>query len=294
MRVLFSMAALFYLLTANTLRAEGPLRIMTGIPPQKYIVEQIGGDKVKASVLVTPGKDPHMYEPTPRQIMDLSNARIYFEIGMPFEKAILDKIRQMGLKTKIIDSAEGIKRVPMEKHLLFSEHDDDPDETTGLDPHIWLSISNLKKLASNICAALSEADPANGKLYKSNLEKFNAKADALNEKISKALKPFKGGVIFVFHPAFGYFTEAYGLKQAAVEIEGKTPSPREIEKLIKKARKYNAKIIFVQPQFDSKSADAIAKAIGGTVVPLDPLAKNVFEGLEKIAEKIEASLKSRK
>jgi len=293
MKKILSLAALFYILASNPLGAEEKIPVVTGILPQKYIVEQTGGDRVRASALVTPGKDPHVYEPTPRQIMELSSARIYFEIGMPFEKAVLDKVRKMGLKTKIIDSSEGIKKVPMEKHLAFCEHDDH-DETSGPDPHIWLSIPNLKQLASNICKALSKEDPANEKFYKSNLEKFNAKADALNEKISKALKPFKGATVFVFHPAFGYFTDAYGLKQAAVEIEGKTPSPREIENLIKKAQEHNAKIIFVQPQFDRKSAEAIAKAIGGAVIPLDSLTENVFENLEKISDNIENSLKNRK
>lgn len=293
MNRIFLLAAFFYISAANHLDAEEKIPVVSGILPQKFIVGQIGGDKVKASALVTPGKDPHVYEPTPRQIMDLSNARIYFEIGMPFEKAILDKVRKMGLKTKIIDSSEGIKKTSMEKHLLFCEHDDH-DETTGPDPHIWLSIPNLKQMASNICKELSAEDPANEKLYKSNLEKFDKKADALNKKIAEALKPFKGGVIFVFHPAFGYFTDDYGLKQAAVEIEGKTPSPREIENLIKKAKEHNAEIIFVQPQFDRKSAEAIAKAIGGTVIPLDALSENVFDNLEKIAKNIEASLKNRK
>ncbi|MFH1742105.1 MAG: zinc ABC transporter substrate-binding protein, partial [bacterium] len=105
------------------------------------------------------------------------------------------------------------------------------------------------------------------------------------------LKPYRGESFYVFHPAFGYFGDAYGLKQEAVELEGKAPTPRQLSTLIKKARTENVRIIFVQPQFDKKSAEAVSNSIDGAVVPMDPLAKDVLKNLEEMAMKVGKALK---
>ena len=94
----------------------------------------------------------------------------------------------------------------------------------------------------------------------------------------------------VFHPAFGYFTDAFDLQQRSVEIEGKAPTPRQLNRLIKDARAAKVKILFVQPQFDQKSARAVASAINGVVVRLDPLESDVLSNFQKIADEIEEAL----
>jgi zinc transport system substrate-binding protein len=94
----------------------------------------------------------------------------------------------------------------------------------------------------------------------------------------------------VYHPAFGYFADAYGLKQVPVEVEGKEPSARQLAAFIERAKAAGAKVIFVQPQFSTKSAEAVARSIGGAVVPMDPLATDYLANLERTAEKTAEAL----
>jgi zinc transport system substrate-binding protein len=158
------------------------------------------------------------------------------------------------------------------------------------DPHIWLSAPEIEILAYNIFDALVRADPVYKTLYKINLDQFIKELEEVHVTLQKLLKPYRGRSFFVFHPSFGYFADAYGLKQIPIEIEGKSPTPRQIEALIKEAKRQNVRIIFVSPQFSQKSAGIIARAIGGAVVPINPLEKNALKNLEDIALKIQSSL----
>uniref|UniRef100_UPI00405647D3 metal ABC transporter solute-binding protein, Zn/Mn family n=1 Tax=Candidatus Electronema sp. TaxID=2698783 RepID=UPI00405647D3 len=144
--------------------------------------------------------------------------------------------------------------------------------------------------AVNMAAALQEADPANAAAYANNLQTVTASLAALDAELKAVLAPFKGQTFLVYHPAFGYFAQAYGLRQEAVETGGKSPSPRQLRALISEAKKEQAKVIFVQPQYDRKNAETVAKAIGGRVAVLDPMAANVPENLRFMAKEISAAL----
>ncbi len=111
----------------------------------------------------------------------------------------------------------------------------------------------------------------------------------MHTRLRNELLPYKGKTFYVFHPAFGYFAAAFGLKQRAVEAGGRSPSPRQLAALIEQARKEKVRIIFVQPQFDQKGAEAIARAIDGTVINLDPLAYDVLGNFSRIAESLDRS-----
>ena len=106
-------------------------------------------------------------------------------------------------------------------------------------------------------------------------------------QVCRALRPHAGQSFYVFHPAFGYFGDTYGLKQQAVESEGKMPAPRQLRALIKKAKAEQVRIIFVQPQFDQRTAEVVAGLIGGVAVPIDPLARDVLKNFREMAAKME-------
>ncbi len=274
---------------------DGKITVFVGIQPIKYLLEQIGGDMISVEVMVPPGREPHDYEPTPRQMLALGKAKAYFSCGVPFETTLLDKIRGMGLKNlKIFHLEKGVTKVPIEKHLAghvgeFEDHDHHHGEGS-LDPHIWLSPMLIRKMAENAASDLTKLEPAEKEELDANLKNFLTKLDDIDSKLKKQLAQFKGRNFLVFHPAFGYFADHYGLKQNAVEIEGKRPTPKQIQNIIKIAKTDNIRIIFVQPQFDRKSAEAVAKAIHGVVVPLDPLKENLLENLETISTEIEKGL----
>lgn len=259
--------------------------IIVSIPPQAYVIEQIGNGYVDVHTLINPGQSPHTYEPTPRQMAEIAKAALYFTIGFPFEQKLVSKIKDSNSKLELVDMGQGINR-----RMLEGDEGHVPSHAEP-DPHVWLSPFNLKIMAENTARALGALDPEHDSIYKDNLAIFLGKLEKINQRIKQLLEPYKGDMIIVYHPAFGYFTDYYGLRQVAIEMEGKSPTPREIEKLIATAKRDNVHIIFAQPEFDPRSAEAVARAINGTVVPLDPLAENVMMNLQKIADKIADSLK---
>ena len=95
----------------------------------------------------------------------------------------------------------------------------------------------------------------------------------------------------VFHPAWGYFAQAYGLEQVSIEIEGKEPKPAELARLIEHAKERGIKLIFVQSQFSSQTAETIARSIGGQIALVDPLAPNWANNLREVARKFKAALR---
>jgi len=137
-------------------------------------------------------------------------------------------------------------------------------------PHVWLSPPNLSRMAEIMAKAMSDADPDHAAIYRENLKQTVATLQQLHHELSLELAPFRGTSFYVFHPSFGYFAKEYGLRQAAVEVSGKSPTPKQLSALIARARQDRVRIIFVQPQFDSRSAAAVARAIDGVVEPRRP------------------------
>ncbi len=147
-----------------------------------------------------------------------------------------------------------------------------------------------KKIALNVCDALVAADPANAGAYRAGLDGLLADLDALDAETAAALEPLRGRAIYVFHDAFGYFADAYGLRQVAIETGGKEPGPRHVAELIDRARADGVRVIFVQPQFSTMSAEAIAREIGGAVVPFDPLARDYIAGMRAAVKAVRRAL----
>jgi zinc transport system substrate-binding protein len=170
-------------------------------------------------------------------------------------------------------------------------HDEDDHEHAGFDPHIWLSPPLVKIQARTILAALQEADPAHRSVYEANFKAFTAQIDQLDADLKKTFAGKKGLQFMVFHPAWGYFAHAYGLKQVPIEIEGKDPKPAQLKELIQHARENGIKVVFVQPQFSTKSAELVAREIGGQVAFANPLAEDWMANLRQVADKFQAALK---
>jgi len=272
-------------------QGEEILRTFAGIPPAAWLVERIGAPYVRVDVLVQPGQDPHVFEPTPRQVIELSEARLFFRVGMPFEDRLVERIAAGVGNFTVVDTAAGIVR-RASGHACEEARgadDHDPEEEGGADPHVWLSPPLLKTMAANVAAALCRADPRHASAYVANLRSLNTQLDTLDRRIAQSLAPYRGQAFYVFHPAFGYFADTYGLRQVSVEVEGKLPTPRQVFELIAAARADGVKIIFLQPQFNQQIAASIAEAIGGTVMRMDDLAFDVAANLDDVARKIAAA-----
>ena len=285
--ILYSFLILAAIMLPCKLSAAGnsskkPLSVFVSIPPQAYFVKRIGGDRVTVNVLIPSGKNPATYAPTPAQMAKLARSSLYFRIGVPFENAFTGKIASLSKQVQIVDTRKGISLRKMDGQNHSAKG--------GADPHIWMSPVLVKIQAETIYNTLVLLDPEGEVEYRTGLNSFLSDLDALDEKISMALAPVKGRSIFVFHPVFGYFADAYDLKQIAVEIEGKSPKGKNLSKFIKKAKIDGVSVIFVQPQFDSNAASKIASAINGVVLPLDPLNRNYITNMEDMADKIHQAL----
>ena len=267
---------------------QGEPIAFVSIGPQRYLVQSIAGSRFRVEVLVQPGQDPHTFEPTPKQMTQLSRGKLYFSIGVAFEQSLIPRIRSSNPQLKIIDTQAGIEL----REIEAGDHEGEDHDEHGLDPHTWLSPVLAKRQARTIRDALIEADPGGRGVYEAGYQSLAAELDSLNEEIAAALASYRGREIFVYHPAYGYFTDEYGLEQVAVETGGSEPSAQQLARLIERARQRHVRIIFVQPQFSRTGAGAVAEAIGGVVVPLDPLAEDYVENVREMARLIADALGS--
>lgn len=270
----------FCMLFQETAYAGSVMPVYVSIVPQKYFVKKIGGALVNVSVMVQPGASPATYEPKPKQMVALSKTKIYFAIGVPFEKVWLKKIAAANPKMLVVHTEEGIEKKPMKA-----------ENPQGIkDPHIWLSPPLVMIQARNILNALVAIDQANKSAYEAGYKQFIIEIENLDAELKGIFSGKRKGMEFiVFHPSWGYYAGEYGLKQIPVEIEGKNPKPADLQRLIKRAKKLGVKVIFVQPQFSAASASVIAQEIGGKIAFSDPLALNWPDNLRQVAAKFKAA-----
>ena len=269
------------------LLADSRPRIIVSIPPQKAFVEAIAGDSVAISVLLQPGQNPSNFSLSPKQLGQLSKADIYFSIGAPMEDFILPRIETNYGHIQMIDTSAGIRKRTLEHHSHDDHHDHGHVHVD--DPHVWLSPGLVKIQLRHYSRALKALLPERATEIDQQSEAFLKEVDLVDKALSQQLKELRGATIFVYHPAFGYFLDRYGLRQQTVELQGKQPSPRQLSALIAEAKAHQAKVVFVQPQFQRHSAQALAKAIGGTVEVMDPLAENYLDNLRLMGETIAKS-----
>jgi len=262
---------------------------------------------VDVSVLVPTGADPHTYEPKPRQMAELAKTAVYFAVGIDFEKAWMKRIAAASPGMRIVHTDEGIEKMALSAHhshekdkgRLASPADTKHASRPGAahshhragapDPHVWLSPPLVKIQARHIADALAAVDSANRTRYEENLVDFLRELDALDAELKSLFAGNPGARFMVFHPSWGYFAHAYRLEQVHVEIEGKSPKPAQLKELIHHAREHAIKVVFVQPQSSVKSAEMVAREIGGQVVVADPLAANWAENLRAVARKFKAA-----
>jgi zinc transport system substrate-binding protein len=243
--------------------------VAVSILPQADFVEHIGGDRVKVIVMIPPGASPATYEPTASQLRSLSNAKLYVKLGsgLPFEEVWMDKIRSANTDMLIIDTSQGVDIIPK-------------------DPHIWLSPRSVMIQVENIYEGLCQIDPKRQQYYSRNKEQYLKELADLDSRINESFYFFQNRSFMVFHPCWGYFARDYNLTMITVEIEGKEPSPSDLERLIRTAKENNITVVLVQPQFSTRSAQVIANEIGGSIIPIDPLEKDYITNLYNVTSTI--------
>ncbi len=259
-----------------------PIPVFVSIVPQKYFVELIGGEQVKVEVMVKSGESPATFNPNPKKMSLLSQAKLYFSIGVPFETIWIDRIRTIHPNLQIFPLHEKVRTV--------HEHDSHHPHDTG-DPHIWTSPTKVKVIAQKIKDTLTHAKPEKEKYFEANLHAFFNDLNMLDKDIRAILARSDNRRFMVFHPAWSYFAEDYDLEQIAIEREGKEPGARTLQRTIEEGKRLGIKVIFVQKQFSLSIAENIAKMIGATVREMDPLAEDYLKNMRRTATAISGALK---
>jgi zinc transport system substrate-binding protein len=262
----------------NKVQAD-PTSVFVSIAPQKYFVERIGGDEVQVEVMVNPGESPATFNPNPKKMSHLANAKLYFSVGVPFEKVWISRIKNIQPGLKVISLNKNKNAATSSHH----HHDEG-------DPHIWLSPPLVKIMAAEIEAALSRQRPEKSGFFKNNYQALIKEVDKLDQEIRQIFATGENHTFMVFHPAWTHFAEAYGLKQISIEHQGKEPGPRALQEIISTGKKLNIKVIFVQKQFGLSVAKKIAKMIGATVQEMDPLAENYMDSMRNTAKAISGAI----
>lgn len=277
-----------------------PLTVAVTILPQKQFVERIAGEHARIIVLVPPGASPHTHEPTPRQLEAIGQASVYIKVGsgIGFERAWMNKLSGINPRMVVVDSSTGID-------LIYGYQDDgdadgatgaqfyESDRETGADPHIWLSPKNAKIMVENTYQGLAHADPEHTTEYRANTDAYLKELDELDADISREISQKQIHTIMVYHPAWSYFARDYGLLQIPIETDGKDPSPTGIEKLIRQAKEGNITVVFASPEYSTKSAEVIAREIGGSVALVSPLEEDYLGNIRHVASAFTGGVISR-
>lgn len=266
--------------------------VAVSILPHSYFLERIGGDSIQSLVLVGPGQNPHSYEPSPKQMQDLSKASAWIYSNTDFEVSLKPKIASLYPSLLLVDGTEGVQFRQLEEHHDEGEEAsaDTEHHETERDLHTWLGRENAKIFARHVRDTLTKILPENKDLYESRYQELINEIDEVFNKLDKDLAPLKGTKVFVFHPSFGYFFDEFGIQQEAIETGGKEPSAQTLAKIIEEAKADQVKVIFVQAQFPTTAAKSVADSLGAQVVPLDPLAKDWMGNIKLMGEALKKTL----
>ena len=266
---------------------EGKIGVVVTLPPQVEMIKAIGGERVKVTVMVPAGESPHDYSPTPTQMTNVAAAQIFLAVGsgVEFETNFLDEIVSQNKDLIVVNCSEGITFRDME-----GSHENHEAEHGSRDPHVWLSPLNAKQMVINMCNGLVGIDPDGREFYETNRDSYISRLEDLDEQIDELFEGREGSAFLVYHPAWGYFADAYGIVELAIEEGGKKPGPAGVAAIIDRAKSLGIRVIFVSPQFSRSSAETIADEIEGEVVAVDPLAEDYLDNLEYVAEELAKGL----
>ena len=267
---------LFILASCKSPSLSDKKMVCVSILPQKYFVEKIAGNMVDISVLLPPGANPRYYSLMPSQMKEISRSSAWLRIGqIPFEKSWGEKIRQTNPKMKVYDTSAQADWIIEKKDTV---------NFTGVDPHIWMSPLELKKIASESYKALLKILPGEKTILTANYNKWIVEIDSLDKDLKNSFKNLSQRKFIIFHPSLTYFARDYNLEQIPLEIEGKEPSARQMKNIIDLAKREKLHIVLLQKGFNMDNARQIAKEINGKIIIIDPFDENWEKQLSNISK----------
>ncbi|KAA6329485.1 zinc transport system substrate-binding protein [termite gut metagenome] len=262
-------------------RSEGQRTIAVTIEPQRYFTEAIAGDKFTITSMVPKGSSPETYDPIPKQLTELNQSEAYFRIGyIGFELSWMDRLMSNAPHIRVVDTSNGITYIKEDGSA--HEH----AKAGGIEPHVWCSAANARIIAKNTVDALCRLDEENESYYLMRYDSLCRRIERTDSIIRTILKDAAASTFMIYHPSLSYYARDYGLHQICIEEGGKAPSPAHLKELIEMCKAEGVGIIFIQPEFDRRNAEAIAKETGTRIVPINPLAYEWEEELIRVAKEL--------
>ena len=278
-KIIYILTLLILCACTNTPQKNEKPIITVTLEPLHYFTEAIAGDNFQVISMVPKGSSPESYDPTPQQLVNLSQSQAYFRIGyIGFEQAWMDKLEANSPDMKVYDTSVGVDLIRGEGHWHGDHY-----HKGGVEPHIWNSTQNALIIAENIYKALCELDAAHQADYQKRLDVLKETIRQTDENV-KALLKNADRTFLIYHPALSYFARDYELKQISMEEGGKEPSPAQLKALIETCRKEKIHTIFVQQEFDQRNAQLIANELGINIVSINPLSYDWAEEMVRVAK----------
>ena len=277
MRKVFNLLAIVLLTSCNNGgQSSGEKIITVSIAPFKYFVKAIGGNDFTVNIMVPPGSDPHIYEPYPRQIVNLRKSVAYISNGyIGFENAWLGRFYETNGKMRILSLSRNIEP-------LGSEHKNLSGHSEGYDPHYWTSPRCAMMMSASVRDLLTGLNPDRREVYNETYRSLIQKIEELDKKADSLFSEVNRKAFMIYHPNLAYLARDYGLEEIPLEFEGKEPPPSRVKELIDLARRDRITTLFVQREYDTRNAGVIAAEIGAKIMIIDPLSENWYDSLGEI------------
>lgn len=290
-------------------KADNKPVLTVTIEPLRCFTEAIAGDRFTVVSMVPKGVSPETYDPTPAQLIELARSKAYFRIGyIGFEQTWMEKLTENAPHLRFFDMSEWVELIyddshnhahththpHAQAHNRQQAHTPEPSaqkkrhrHTGGVEPHIWNSTVNARIIARNVLHALIALDQSNKLEYIDRYKRLCERIERTDSLVRKTLSaPDADRAFLIYHPALSYFARDYGLRQIPIEAGGKEPSPAQLKALIDTCRNELVHVVFVQPEFDRRNAELIARQTGTRVVDINPLSYNWEAEMLKVAQSL--------
>ena len=292
--------ALFVVLSANVLAiapAMADVRVLTSIKPLQLIATAVQEGVAIPEVLLPPGASPHNYALRPSDVRRVRDVDLFYWIGADMESFLPRVLEGRTLPSVSVESLPGMHLRHFAADGASHSHDEDPDEHDhdhrpgSLDAHLWLSTVNARVIAQKMAGDLSAADPANADRYQSNAKAFIARLDTLDSQIKARVAKVADKPFFVFHEAFDYFEEAYGLKHAGVfsvaaEVQ---PGAQHVAAMRTRLSEAGKTCVFSEPPLRPRLAETLTNGLPVKLAELDGLGgytPATADGYERVLQKL--------
>jgi len=285
MRVIFHVCVFFFALASQA--SEKPV-VFVSIPPQAWLVKRLAGEAVDVQTLLTPGANPHTFEPGARQVKKLVEASLYLTLGMPFEASLVSRAAKLNPALKVAGMDAGVVKLGVGDHGHDSHVGHDSCAAGG-DPHIWLSPRLFCAMASNTVTALGQALPQQREGLEAKLGKTVAEIGETDRALRDAVRALTVKTWVVYHPSWSYLAADYGLTLLVIEMDGKAPAARHLAEVIGRAQGVGVKVVFAEPQYDRRPAQTLADQIGTRLEMIDPLQEDWVALMRDVAAKLATS-----